>query len=268
MLGTDLLRALSSSHDTVGIDLDEVDISNRDATRKQFQDRHPHLVINAAAFTDVDGCEKRVDDAFRVNAQGVENVAFVCRELGIRLIHVSTDYVFDGKSKIPYREDAPTNPLGVYGQSKLEGENRARRILPETCIVRTAWLYGKAGRNFVEAILGQAEKETILKVVDDQQGSPTYTKDLAIALKVLAEKGLTGVFHVTNQGACSWYDFAGKILELAGRTDVQVLPISTGELGRQAPRPASSVLNCTNFESATGMKMREWPDALNDYLTG
>ena len=181
---------------------------------------------------------------------------------------MSTDYVFDGKKKAPYREEDPTNPLGVYGRSKLEGEQRAKRVLPDVCIVRTAWLYGKTGKNFVEAIRGQAETKKSLNVVVDQRGSPTFTKDLAEALKVIAEKALSGIYHVTNQGACSWHEFAEKILALTGRSDVRIHPISTEELGRPAPRPENSILDCTKYQTGTGMHMRSWQEALQAYLTG
>jgi dTDP-4-dehydrorhamnose reductase len=184
------------------------------------------------------------------------------------LIHVSTDYVFDGKKQGPYLEEDPANPLGAYGRSKWEGEKRIREILPEACLVRTAWLYGRAGRNFVEAILEQANKRKRLRVVDDQRGAPTHTLDLAKALRAVAEGELTGTYHVTNQGSCTWLEFAEKILELAERKDVEVEPISTEELGRPAPRPRNSVLGCGKFEKATGMRLRSWPEALKDYLQG
>ncbi len=266
MLGTDLCEVLTPAHTVTGVDLDEVDIADLDAVKDQVMSVAPDLVINVAAYTDVDGCEDNVELAFRANADGVENLATVCREQEVNLIHLSTDYVFDGTRQRPYHEEDPPRPMGVYGRSKLEGETRAQRILPQVCIIRTAWLYGRAGKNFIKAILAQADKTNTLKVVDDQKGSPTFTLDLARALRAAAEQGLAGVYHVTNKGECSWFEFAQKILELAGRRDVEVLPISTGELGRPAPRPANSVMDGTKFEKASGMPLRPWPEALKEYL--
>jgi dTDP-4-dehydrorhamnose reductase len=250
----------------IGVDVGELDIANRRDVQDQLPSLSPDVLINVAAFTDVDGSEQKEDVAFRINSDGAANLALACREERIRLIHVSTDYVFDGKKQGPYLEEDPVNPLGVYGRSKWEGEKRIREILPEACLVRTAWLYGKGGRNFVEAILNQANERKRLRVVDDQRGAPTYTPDLAKALRIAAEGGLTGTYHVTNQGSCTWLEFAEKILGLAERKDVEVDPISTEELGRPAPRPANSVLGCGKFEKATGMRLRPWPEALKDYL--
>ncbi|MGW8322196.1 MAG: dTDP-4-dehydrorhamnose reductase [Thermodesulfobacteriota bacterium] len=268
MLGVDLMRVLASAHEVVGVDLEEVDITDLRAVEEQVAALAPDVLINAAAYTDVDKSEQQEDVAFRVNADGAANLALACRAGRIRLVHVSTDYVFDGKAERPYSEEDPPNPLGVYGRSKWEGEKRIREILPGACLIRTAWLYGKAGKNFVKAILVQAGEKNRLRVVDDQRGSPTYTLDLAMALQSAAEKGLEGTYHVTNQGSCSWLGFAEKILELSGKKGVAVEPISTEELGRAAPRPRNSVLDCRKFEKATGMKLRRWPEALQDYLFG
>lgn len=268
MLGTDLVRVLEPAHTVIGVDLDELDITDRDAVEDRLASLAPDVLINAAAYTDVDKSEEQKDLALRVNADGAANLALGCRAAQARMIHVSTDYVFDGREQRPYSEEDRPNPLGAYGRSKWEGEKRIKEILPEVCLVRTAWLYGKAGKNFVKAILAQAEKTSRLRVVDDQRGSPTYTLDLALALRGAAEKGLQGTYHVTNQGACSWLEFAEKILELAGKKGVEVDPITTEELGRPAPRPANSVLDCGRFEKATGMKLRRWEVALKDYLSG
>ncbi len=266
MLGTDLVRLLAPAHSVIGVDLDELDITDRRAVEERLVALAPDVLINAAAYTDVDRSEEQKDLAFRVNAEGAANLALACRASGARLLHVSTDYVFDGRGRRAYAEEDPPNPLGVYGRSKWEGEKRIGEILPEACLIRTAWLYGKAGRNFVKAILAQAEQKNKLRVVDDQRGSPTYTVDLAAALRAAAEKNLEGIYHVTNQGVCSWLGFAEKILELAGKTGVEVVPISTEELGRPAPRPGNSVLDCGKFEKAAGMKLRPWQEALKDYL--
>jgi len=257
MLGTDLLHVLTPRHSVIGVDLDEMDIISRQSVCDKMASILPDVVINTAAYTDVDGCEEQEDTAFQVNAEGPENLAIACRDRNIPLIHVSTDYVFDGKKENPYRKDDPPNPMGVYGRSKLEGEKRIQRILPDACIIRTAWLYGKWGKNFVKAILGQASKTRELKVVSDQKGSPTYTMDLAEALQRAAEKGLHGVYHVTNGGSCTWFAFAEKILALSEKSDVHIEPLSTKELGRPAPRPANSVLDCSEFEEDSGMHLRQ-----------
>lgn len=266
MLGSDLVDVLGMKHSVIGVDIDEIDITDRQAVQDRMAAWSPDVLINVAAFTDVDGSEKEQELAFRVNSDGVENLALVCRAMGIHLIQLSTDYVFDGKKQGAYGEADRPNPLGVYGKSKWEGERKARRALPEVCIVRTAWLYGMGGRNFVRAILDQAERKTVLRVVHDQKGSPTSTRDLARALQAVAEKRLVGIYHVTNQGFCTWFEFAGKILELSGKSGVEVVPISTAELGRPAMRPANSVLDCMKFQRDTGMILRDWKDALGSYL--
>lgn len=267
MLGTDLVRVLQPAHTVIGVDLEELDITDRRAVEDQVSLTAPEVLINTAAYTDVDRSEEEEDLAFRVNADGAAHLALACRRAGVRLIHLSTDYVFDGKETRPYSEEDSPNPLGVYGRSKWEGEKRIREILPEACLIRTAWLYGKGGKNFVKAILAQAGGKKRLRVVEDQRGSPTHTLDLARALQAAAEKELKGTYHVTNQGACTWLEFAERILELTGTKGVEVEPISTGELGRAAPRPANSVLDCGKFEKATGMRLRAWPEALRDYLS-
>ncbi len=268
MLGTDLVGLLASAHTVIGVDLDELDICSREAVQERIAALALDVVVNAAAFTDVDGSERQEDLAFRVNAEGPANLALACRAAGARLIHLSTDYVFDGNKKGPYSEEDEPSPVGVYGRSKWEGEKRIREILPDACLIRTAWLYGRAGKNFVKAILAQAGEKKRLRVVDDQRGAPTYTLDLAMALRAAAEKGLEGTYHVTNRGSCSWLGFAEKILEFSGKKDVEVEPITTAELGRPAPRPANSVLDCGKFEEATGMRLRPWTEALKDYLFG
>lgn len=266
MLGTDLTEILGYRHAVIGVDIDEMDITDRQAVVERIGFWMPDVVIHTAAFTDVDGSERKPDLAHKVNADGAENVALACRAWGAHLIHLSTDYVFDGRKETPYAESDLPNPLGVYGKSKLEGEQRARRACPEACIVRTAWMYGRAGRNFVQAILAQARPGAVIRVVNDQRGSPTYTRDLARALLVLAEKRLAGIYHVTNAGSCTWYEFAEKILEFSGKSNVRVAPVSTAEFGRPAPRPANSVLDGSKFQRDTGMGMRDWKEALKAYL--
>ena len=267
LLGTDLMDVLGDAHAVEGVDIDDFDITSRSDCRELVASRAPGAVVNAAAFTDVDGCEDRRDACFAVNAEGVRHMAEACREQGVPIVHFSTDYVFDGTKKKPYREDDLCNPINAYGQSKLQGEIYLQSATPDFILVRTAWLYGRTGRSFVKAILEKAKSEKKLRVVDDQLGSPTYSADLAGAVKVLLEGGHRGVFHVTNRGRCSWYGFARKIVEYSGLPDVEIEPISSGLLVRKALRPSYSVLDCRRFFEETRKFTRYWQVALKDYMT-
>jgi dTDP-4-dehydrorhamnose reductase len=268
MLGTDLVRLLKQSGiSTMPLDVEDIDIRSGDSTLEVLSGIKPSVIINAAAVTDVDGCESNPASAFSVNAEGAANVAKAARGCGAFLIHMSTDYVFDGKKRSPYSESDPVNPLGVYGNSKAQGEVAVSGLLPENhCIVRTQWLFGLNGKNFVEAILSAAKQKDVLKVVNDQTGSPTYTLDLADAIIKLAAARARGTVHVTNSGETTWYHFARRIIEQTGTTHVRVEPISTAELGRPAPRPAYSVLDNTGFVKLTGYALRSWEEALSEYL--
>ena len=216
MLGSDLMLRLAGAHDVAGRDVDAFDIVSESDCRRVVQECSPEVVINAAAYTNVDGCEANREVCFAVNAVGVKNIALACRGRGITLVHFSTDYVFDGRKRTAYGEEDPPAPLNVYGASKLEGERYLQALAESYLLIRTAWLYGRHGKNFVKTILEKASTVKTLEVVDDQIGSPTYTRDLAAAVELLIEGGHRGVFHVTNRGRCSWYEFACKILEYAG----------------------------------------------------
>lgn len=268
MLGTDLVRLLRESGvETVGLDVEHVDITRRESLSAALGRHMPDRIINVAALTDVDGCETRQEEAFMVNAQGAANLARLSAETGAFLLHVSTDYVFDGQQSVPYKETDRISPVGVYGKSKAQGEMWVRELLPtDHCIVRTQWLYGHHGKNFVEAILDAAQKRDVLKVVNDQHGSPTYALDLAEALVKICSTRSRGTVHVTNSGQATWYDFAAAIVEFQGILNVRVEPISTEELGRPAPRPAYSVLDNSRFVELVGEALRDWRDALADYL--
>ncbi len=265
MLGTDLMARLGG-HSLTGKDVDDFDITSAADCRDIIGENAPDIVINAAAFTDVDGCETREETAFAVNASGVKNVALACREGNIRIMHFSTDYVFDGTGDRPYKEDDPCNPINAYGRSKLQGELYLKEFSKNYTLVRTSWLYGRHGKNFVKAILQRAKNSQPLEVVTDQIGSPTYTPDLAGAVKVLAEGGHTGTFNVTNRGSCSWYEFARRILDLSGFEDVAIKPITSDLLERKAMRPKNSLLSGEKFAGATGKTLRFWQIALRDYL--
>ncbi len=265
MLGSDLMTVLGGSHEVIGKDVDDFNLASMKDCRLVVGDANPEVVINAAAYTDVDGCETDTDLCFRINAEGVNNIALVCKDRNLKIVHFSTDYIFDGTKGEPYTETDPPNPINRYGQSKLQGELYLRALGGSYLIIRTAWLYGKNGKNFVKAILERAESGR-LTVVNDQTGSPTYTVDLSWAVRELVEGGHSGIFHVTNRGRCSWYDFALKILEYAGKKDVEISPIPSGELARKALRPAYSVLSCKKFTTETRRAMRFWQIALSEYL--
>ena len=266
MLGHDLLEVFSKEYDVTGLDIDDLDITRQGSTRKTIKELAPDVVINAAGYTDVDGCEKKINTAFAVNGQGTKNVAKGCRDNGSKLIYLSTDYIFDGAKGSPYREDDPPNPLSIYGESKLMGERYIEEILDDYLIVRTQWLYGVHGRNFVETILALAEERGHIEVVHDQEGSPTYTADLSRAIAALISKKLRGTFHISNSGSCSWYDFALEIVRLANSSQVEIVPISSAALNRPAKRPPYSILNCQRLEQEAGVVMRPWQQALQDYF--
>uniref|UniRef100_A0A831UEC2 dTDP-4-dehydrorhamnose reductase n=1 Tax=Geobacter metallireducens TaxID=28232 RepID=A0A831UEC2_GEOME len=262
MLGQDLMRVLPG--DVRGVDIEEIDITSPESVRRVLLTLRPRVVVNCAACTDVDGCETSVELAMRVNGEGVGHLAAVTREIGALLVQVSTDYVFDGTKGSPYLEDDPVNPLSVYGKSKLLGEERARQN-PDHLIVRTQWLYGHGGKNFVETMLRLAGERKELAVVDDQIGSPTWTMDLSLAISELIENGCRGTYHAANRGTCSWFEFAQAIFADAGVAMI-VRPQTTEELGRPAPRPLYSVLDCEKLTHDTGLELEGWREALGSYL--
>jgi len=266
MLGRDLMGALSGAHDVLGFDKDDIDITRQRATADFLRDIAPDCVVNAAGYTDVDRCEKMIRKAFMVNGEGVKNIAKACRYIGAKLIHISTDYVFDGHKGSPYDEDDPPNPINIYGESKLMGERYVERYLDDYLIIRTQWLYGKHGPNFVETILTLADKMPRIEVVNDQRGCPTFTIDLSAAIQHLVERKVRGIFHVSNQGACSWYEFALEIVHLSDDARAEIVPVTSKALNRPARRPSFSVLDCRKFQGATGRAMRSWREGLRDYF--
>lgn len=262
MLGTDLMALFGQA--ARGVDLADIDITSLESVQKVLFTLRPTVVINAAAYTDVDGCQSDPERAMQVNGEGVAHLAMVTREIGARLVQVSTDYVFDGSKGSPYQEDEPTRPLSVYGESKLAGEMNAC-FNPDHLIVRTQWLYGIHGRNFVETMLKLATEKDALAVVNDQIGSPTWTVDLALAIQALLAKNCNGIYHAANEGFCSWNDFAQAIFEEAG-IKITVNPMSTKDLGRPAPRPLYSTLDCDKLMRDTGFNPQPWREALKHYL--
>jgi dTDP-4-dehydrorhamnose reductase len=266
MLGTDLVSQLKIKHEIIGLDKDEINIVSAAECKQAIKENVPDIIINAAAYTDVDGCETNKEECFAVNAEAVRNIAEACRDKNIRIIHFSTDYVFDGTGSEPYSEEHTCNPINTYGRSKLAGEIYLQRLSDNYLLIRSSWLYGKNGNNFVRKIIEKAEKVNKLEVVDDQIGSPTYTKDLATAIDLLLDRSITGIFHLTNRGNCSWFQFAVKILQEAAIKGVQVAPIKSDKLMRPARRPLYSVLSNQKFIQETGKTMQPWQLALQDYL--
>lgn len=262
MLGRDLMALLGDR--ACGVDIDEIDITSIESVMKVLRSTKPDVVINCAAYTDVDGCESNAEKAMEINAEGVAYLAMACKEIGALLVQISTDYVFDGGKGTPYIEDDPTHPLSVYGESKLAGELNAA-FSPLHLIVRTQWLYGIHGKNFVETMLKLAVDRDELTVVDDQIGSPTWTVDLAKAIIALVESNCRGVYHAANAEFCSWNTFAKTIFE-ASALPVSVKPMTTEELNRPARRPLYSTLDCSKLAADTGIEMPSWRAALNEYL--
>ena len=262
MLGHDLLTLFGEN--ARGVRREDMDITSPAAVRRVLLALKPRIVINAMAYTDVDGSEKLPEPAFRVNGEGVKHLAEVTAEIGAKLVHVSTDYVFDGTKGSPYLEEDPTNPLSIYGKSKLAGEENAR-LNPDHLVVRTQWLYGLHGRNFVETMLRLAKEKQELDIVNDQIGSPTWTVSLARAIKALIDNDCRGFYHAVNSGSCTWFDFAGAIFAEKG-INIKLRPIASRELGRPAPRPLFSVLDCGKLLRDTGLNMEGWRDALIKYL--
>ena len=266
MLGSVLVPGLQPEHQVYGVDQKEFDISQESAVTSAFRELRPEFVFHLAALTDVDGCESNPGKAEQVNSVGTRNVARACAEIGAGMLHVSTDYVFDGRGNRPYREDDAPNPLSAYGLTKLRGERHVQALVARHMIVRSSWLYGPRGKNFVSTILKAARERAELRVVSDQRGSPTYTRHLAGKLRELMAAQVYGVFHVTGSGNCSWFEFAEAIVQLGGYPQVRVLPISTREGGRLALRPAFSVLENRRLAECSLDALPDWKTGLAEYL--
>lgn len=264
------LQLLMADWDLVPLRHADLDICDYSAVRRTLTDLHPEIVINAAGFARVDDCEVQVETAFRVNALAVRHLAQLCSELNCVLVHFSTDYVFDGEKRTPYTEEDNPNPLNVYGVSKLAGEYFVRNICRKHFVVRSSGLYGEAtssgrGRNFVESMIRLVRENKPIRVVNDQVLSPTYTKDVARAVKLLAVTDRYGLYNITNSGECSWYEFATAIFELA-RLSPDFGPIDSQNFISRALRPGYSALANGKIEHTTGTRMRPWETALRDLL--
>ncbi|MCG2712492.1 MAG: dTDP-4-dehydrorhamnose reductase [Candidatus Omnitrophica bacterium] len=283
MLGQDLAPVLNSQYSISGIDLQAgdsryaffcCDITDAEGLKKVFEEIKPWLIIHAAAFTDVDGCEKYPEKAEAINVQGTRNIVGLCREYNIKLIYISTDYVFDGEKLSAYTESDPTSPLNVYGRTKLLGEEFVLTGLTDGLIVRTSWLFGKGGKNFVKTIIAKSAQADVLKVVNDQRGSPTHTVSLSLALRELirsvflkpAKSENYGVYHVSNSENCTWYEFAKTIVDLCD-INVDLVAVDSTQLARPAKRPRRSILDNSRYEQITKNKLCPWRQALQSYLS-
>ena len=268
-LGSDLVRVMQDWH-VIPLTHVDLDICDFVYTRKVLEDAKPDIVINTAAFNRVDDCEVEVSKAFWVNVFAVRNLAQICADLDCVFVHISTNYVFDGQKREPYTEDDAPNPLSVYGASKLTGEYFARNICPKHFVIRTSGLYGVTGSrakggNFVETMIRLAKEGKLIRVVNDQVLTPTYTRDLAEKIKELVQTEAYGLYHITNSGECSWYEFAARIFELLGlKPDFG--PTTTAEYGARARRPAYSVLAHDQLERLGVNPLRPWEEALEAYL--
>ena len=281
MLGTDACRYfVDSGHEVIGADLGDaqsaapvtlpLDIADSVTVRKTLDDVRPDLVLHCAAYTNVDGCERDPDTAFKVNAFGTWAVASAAESVGAALVAISTDFVFDGQKGSPYTEFDKPLPLSQYGASKLAGEELALRHCSRAYVVRTAWLYGANGNNFPYAIVRRAKEKGELSVVADQWGTPTYTQDLVRAVDEIVREPLYGVYHASNGGETSWKDFARRILDKLGMFDVPVNPLTSTEYAQAfnspTERPANSVMRNLALELRGASPMRPWEEALDDFI--
>ena len=264
MLGTDLRKEWTQD-EIIPVGSRDADIREAEQVRALVSRSQPDWIVLAAAYTDVDGSERNPELAFAVNGQGTENVARAAKEFGARLFYVSTDYLYDGTGTRPYEPTDAIAPLNIYGQSKAAGEKAVQTYAQDWCIARTAWLFGASGTSFPEKILRAAETRPELTVVADQVGSPTFTRDLAGAIRDLMRGEARGVLNVTNAGSCSWFEFAREVLRQAGRGAVRVSPITTAQAARLAKRPAYSVLSPASLH-ARHITLRSWQDATTAYL--
>ena len=265
MLGHDLIEVLKDKHELLLTTSKTLDITDGDSVMDFIVKSNPDIVINSAAYTDVDGCESNPDLAYNVNGEGVKNLALACREVDCPLVHISTDYVFNGQNDRPWVEDDEIGPISIYGKSKLEGEEHIKEILEKYFIVRTAWLYGVNGRNFPRTMLELAQKHSEITVVYDEVGTPTYTPDLAKGISKLIETDYYGTYHLTNSGSCSWCEFARYIFDVAD-VDVNVIPVTASEFARPAPRPSYSVLENRNWVENGFEPLRNYKEAIKEYI--
>lgn len=266
-LGFDVVEQLKQrGHQAVGVDVEEMDITNGTQVSQVMEEIRPEGVIHCAAYTAVDAAEEHVELCRSINVHGTENIVKYCEETGCKLIYLSTDYVFDGEGNRPWEPDDEADPLNVYGQTKYEGEELIRNHLEKYYIVRISWVFGRNGNNFIQTMLRLGKQNGAVKVVSDQIGSPTYTYDLARLLIDMMEKEAYGTYHATNLGICSWYQFACEIFHQAGMEEVTVTPITSEEFPAKARRPHNSMMNKAKLDEYDFQQLPAWEDALRRYL--
>ena len=263
-LGYDVMNELAKrGYEGVGVDVDEMDITDRAAVERVIGEVHPDKVVHCAAWTAVDAAEDNQEVCHKDKAEGTQNNARICGKLDIPMVYISTDYVFDGTNYVPYRETEPTCPNSVYGVTKLAGEKKALEYCSKAMIIRTAWLYSTFGNNFVKTMIRLGQEKETLGVIFDQIGTPTYARDLAQAIFVALEKGIVpGIYHFSNEGVCSWYDFTKSIHRIAGIGNCKVSPLHADEYPAKAPRPHYSVLDKTKIKHTYGIEIPHWEESL------
>lgn len=265
-LGHDVVNELTKrGHTPIGVDVEEMDITDAAAVEQEMKKEPLDAVIHCAAYTAVDSAEDNREVCMRVNAEGTRNIARVCRELDIKMVYISTDYVFDGEGERPWEPDDARNPLNVYGESKYQGELAVEEYLDKYFIVRIAWVFGVNGKNFIKTMLRLAKDHKEINVVNDQTGSPTYTYDLAVLLADMVETEKYGRYHATNEGLCTWYEFAKEIFAQAG-VDVKLNPVSSEEFPAKARRPHNSRMDKSRLTQNGFKLLPSWQDALKRYL--
>lgn len=270
-LGFDVMNELKKRGiEGIGVDVDEMDITDAEACRKVITEAGPDAVIHCAAYTAVDAAETNMEICRKVNAGGTRNIAVVCRDLDIKMMYISTDYVFNGQGERPWEPDDEREPLNAYGQSKYEGELAIEELVKKFFTVRIAWVFGVNGKNFIKTMLRLGKERGAVSVVDDQIGSPTYTYDLARLLVDMIQTDRYGRYHATNEGLCSWYEFAVEIFKQAGMDEVKVTPVSTEEYTamypNQAKRPMNSRISKEKLSENGFERLPSWQDALGRYL--
>ncbi len=265
-LGYDVVNELEKrGHTAIGVDVEEMDITDAAAVEREMKADDLDAVIHCAAYTAVDAAEDNRELCIRVNAEGTRNIARAARELNLKMVYISTDYVFDGEGERPWEPDDARNPLNVYGESKYQGELAVEEYLERYFIVRIAWVFGVNGKNFIKTMLNLAKNHDELNVVDDQTGSPTYTYDLAVLLADMVETEKYGRYHATNEGLCTWYEFAKEIFSQAG-VDVKVNPVTSEEFPAKAKRPHNSRMDKSKLTDNGFVLLPPWQDALKRYL--
>ena len=266
-LGYDVVRELQSrGHEAIGVDIEEMDITDETAVSRVMEETAPEAVIHCSAFTAVDRAEEEQELCYKVNVQGTENIAKMCQKLGCKMLYLSTDYIFSGEGQRPWEPEDTPSPLNAYGQSKYQGEVALRQYVDKYFIVRMSWVFGINGNNFIKTMLRLGKENGAVKVVDDQIGSPTYTFDLAKLLVDMIETEQYGAYHATNEGICSWYEFAKEIFQEANMKEVTVTPVSSEEFPVKAKRPKNSRMSKEKLVQNGFSLLPSWQDAVKRYI--